>query len=146
MRVTSRLIVQRFGSILLVVFMSLWLGVVVPGHQRGQLTPTNPAERLSDLRTDARTEGLGPTLEAGGGLSCCAKSEPSDDPKQTGKRAPKGSCPVCSFMATLMVPPVFVLDMPWVDVLRLVEAHATLCVARSCSIPCWQTRGPPTIA
>jgi hypothetical protein len=44
-----------------------------------------------------------------------------------------------------MVPPVFVLDLPWVDVLRLVETHATLCVARSCSIPCWQTRGPPTM-
>ena len=143
---------KRFGSILLVLFMSFWLGVVVPGHQRGQLTPMNPAERRNAAKTDAsvgaRPDDCGPTVEAGGGLSCCASTEKGVDPKQagqSGKRVPKGPCPVCSFMASLMFAPVFVLDMPWVDVLRLVEAQATLCVARSCSIPCWQTRGPPTM-
>jgi hypothetical protein len=87
---------------LMLAFMALWLGVIVPVHTRGQikLAGATPSEKHA----------------------CCsmpAKETPTRDPSPCGED--REGCAVCYFIATLDLPPVFVLNFVPTGLVSLVD-------------------------
>jgi hypothetical protein len=77
-------------------FTTLWFGVLVPVHNRGEITLPG-------------SDGL-PAARAGHAC-CAAHTEPKPADPCDAPASPRGTCAVCFFIATLDAPPPFT----WVE-------------------------------
>ena len=113
-------------------FMCLWFGIVVPGHERGLIKTPGPA-------CDTALMSCCPA-----DTTCCPVGDPNSD-RVPARDDPAQNCALCDYLATLLTPPVAQLIMPrlgLIDVLP-VPLHVTPHVAPARSI--FGGRSPPLV-
>jgi hypothetical protein len=122
----------RAINFFLLVFQTIFLNVIVPGHERGVVQlPGSACEQCCGCDQPATK-------------SCCAgRGDPS-------KHAPKpdraSHCAICSFAAHLCVPPVFRLTLEPLGLAEILSPAAPLVAP---SIPARlpeRSRAPPVFA
>jgi len=115
----------RSFKLLLLAFMALWLGVIVPVHTRGQI----------------KLAGAAPVE----GHSCCAAGAKESSPKDSIPCSDRQACAVCYFIATLDLPPVFELNVQPTGLVCLVElSPETIAPAIDLQLPIHE-RAPPAV-
>jgi hypothetical protein len=109
------------------VFQTIWLNVIVPGHQRGIVQLPGSHSSCPDCCCNCRN---GPAE--------------SNHPKNGNAPAPKpAGCAICFFAAHLSIPPVVDFTLPPHRLLGAVpDEIAHHLFARICFIP-FDGRGPP---
>src|SRR5437868_1238859 len=115
---------SRSFRIALLVFETLWFGVLVPWHTRGQIAlPGDTSSRST----------------------CCDRPSARHDSEPVQKHTPRSrTCAVCQFIATLDLPPQIVLEAPRLGLTRQI---APLHRERQPAMPllwrCDLARAPP---
>jgi hypothetical protein len=110
---------SRWLRVALLSFVTIWFGLIVPGHRRGQI------------------------VLPGSSRACCAKPSTGNTPERQVPLPDRGTCAVCHFMAMLDMPGAVQWDVPpmglaWMGVVGkpqpviLAELHSAS-----------QERGPP---
>ncbi len=111
----------RRANLPLLVFMVLWLGILMPGHQRGQI-------KLVPTSAEAHT-------------CCSGKSDPNDGGEPAGNDT--GNCAVCYFIAALDLPIPPVLAPTPSESLDPAPAADIDSLASRDLIPTFRGRAPP---
>ena len=131
----------RTCHILLLIFVSLWFGVIAPGHERGSIKLGGGTS--CHLTTTAADEADA----APAGMSCCAM--PKDDAatgegeKEEKPVDPASCCAVCYLNATLSVTPVICLQPMQVDEIDELSPAALVGLASIGFRQTFLQRGPP---
>lgn len=129
-----RLLTNRRFSSACIVWLSLWFGIVVPGHERGQIVLPG-YQPPSHCGADA---GEPPPRAA---RSDCCPAPGNDDSKRPG--GPVERCAICYIVATLTVPlPIDLAPRPTARA-GLVAQHRPDRPTTSPPTPPYLGRAPP---
>ena len=113
--------------ILLLAFVSVWFGAIVPGHQRGSVRLPSPTESCAERACH----------------SCCPTEKDSQNTPADSRSAK--NCAICLFACMLDVPMVEIVPLPQ----ERVEPRDFLAVARLILQPPHfgdrAERGPPLV-
>ena len=114
---------HRGLRILVLLWACAWFGVIVPGHERGQI----------------KLPGAGATQ---GCDSCC--DAPASHPKSSKEKAdPAANCAICFLTAQLQTPTTIDLTLPHVGLLGVLPVLPLIALDGVRFIPTVQGRGPP---
>ena len=145
---------RRWGSIFLTAFMTLWLGVIVPGHQRGQIMLGARPSTATPVGGKA-LERPGDAMSIAAGESCCRPTaeSPAEASEYHGAASktplmPKprsgGLCAVCAFRLSLDIAVAFVFILPDIGLVQLLDEQRQLAPMLTCHVSPAMIRGPPT--
>lgn len=125
---------SRPFHVAMLLFVTLWFGVIAPGHERG-------AVRLPG------SDGCHATTSASAtaGRACCALLEEAEQDEPQRSEDPASCCAICYLNGTLDVPPPLVIHVTFLGLLAELaplEPEQLLSFAS----PRWRPiRGPPAI-
>lgn len=143
---------RHWFSLILTAFMTLWLGVIVPGHQRGQIVLGGRSAAAQASSQTASVRGDGSSIAAG--ETCCpltgqaiapdaeqaqSDGESSDKPKPRSN----GMCAVCAFRLSLDVAVAFVLILPDLGPVQLLDEQPQPQPSVVFHVSSTLIRGPP---
>ncbi|WP_428938727.1 DUF2946 family protein [Fontivita pretiosa] len=121
----------RIGHIALILFQTLWLNVILPGHTRGIVT-------LPGGSDDPASGRVACSGCCGGGGS---DSSPTDKPTPRDR----ARCAICFFAARLTAPPVVDLRPPPLELTALVPIPRPVAFESLQLIPAYDSRAPPAL-
>lgn len=129
---------QRFSTAC-ILWLAVWFGVVVPGHERGQIVlPGYEAPRHCGTTSASQTASSASTPS-----TCCPVSRPDGDSEPD---SPVQRCAICYIVATLTVPPpIDLAPQPTDRVGRVAMARPDRPVSAP-AILSYHGRAPPTAA
>ena len=126
---------SRLFRILFLGFLCLWLGIIVPGHERGQIvlpgTPRNTAIKSCCV------------LRGGSLTKLDFNRQPTD--KQRPTREDRKRCALCQLIATLQVARPSLLAFLPMGLLAIIPAQRSLGIAHYPYIGPVMGRGPPVV-
>lgn len=126
----------RWLRVASLVWLSLWFGVIMPGHQRGAIAPPGEQPQVSKSHSCCSMTGR-PTAEA---------RQPNANEKDTpAKRAPGGAghCAVCYLIATLNVPPAIDFGLERLGLLVITDWPLPQVFHQTLTTSTFNRRGPP---
>jgi len=112
-------------KLLMLAFMALWLGVIVPVHTRGQI----------------KLAGATPASEH----KCCATSKQDAPAQDSPCGQDREACAVCYFIATLDLPPVVDLNLSPTGLVSLVDTAPEMIAPRVDRPLPFHGRAPPVV-
>ena len=117
------------GRIALIVFQTVWLNVILPGHQRGLIViPGDDLACHASLASPSAHHSCCPTKESG-----------APDPDR------KSRCAICFFAAKLTPGVVIDLTPPALQLLRVADVPAAQQRKAIASLPTYDGRAPPAV-
>jgi hypothetical protein len=110
-------------SLAFAIFQTVWLNVVIPGHQRGVVQLPGAASACP--------------------CCCCADAHGGNSDSKSLPAKP-GQCALCFFAAHLSTPPVLNISLPPLRLLQLVQPEKQSSLLHQSCLLSYDSRGPPS--
>ncbi|MEX2214014.1 MAG: hypothetical protein WD768_07800 [Phycisphaeraceae bacterium] len=128
---------SRNLRILMLGFLALWFGMILPGHERGVIQlPGYAAAPGSDQASDCATQSS---------CSSCCPTQSSGGKSDSSKNRAPGHCAICYLLGVLDVPVTIAFTLPDPQLLDCLSPAMCQSIASVASLDITRERGPPLL-